>query len=146
MTCEKEFLDIYDARVTGTEDVNGRAAWIVELDPKPNPAPKCGYLKIMSRFRAKLWIDQQEYRGAKWEADNIAPVTWGAVLMRFPTGGLHVSFEERRHEDGVWLPLQEKYKVNLKALLFVNVRVDVRSNYYDYRKFQSDSRILPVGN
>lgn len=142
--CTSELPQVFDARLTGSESVNGRPAWIVELDPRPKAAPRCGYLKTFAKLHLKVWIDQQEYHSAKWEADNIAPLTWGALLIRFPTGGLHISSEERRHEDGRWLPLQDRYHINVKALLFVNFRVDVRTNYYSYRKFQSDSRILPV--
>jgi hypothetical protein len=145
LTCEKEILSIFDARLTGAEDVNGRPSWVVELQPHPNASPSCSDLKTFSKFRLKLWVDQQEYHAAKMEAENVAPVTWGAVLIRIPAGGLHVESEERRHDDGVWLNAAEYAKVNVKVLIMVPLRADIRTTYSNYRKFQADSRILSVG-
>lgn len=142
--CGAELMQVFKARLAGSETVNGRDAWLVELDPDPKAQPRCSYLKTVAKLRLKVWIDKQEFHAARWEADNIAPVTYGGLLIRFPTGGLHVVWEQRRHEDGVWLPLSSHITTNAKALLFVAFRVDVLTNYYNYRKFQSDSRILAV--
>jgi hypothetical protein len=145
LTCEHEFFTVFDPRLAGSEEVNGRAAWIVELDPDAGANPHCADWKFFGKFHAKLWIDRLEYRAIRIEADNIAPVTWGAFLVRLPIGGLHLTTEQQRHENGVWLASSEDARVTAKALLVVAARFEIHTSYSRYRKFQSDSRLLPQG-
>ncbi len=145
LLCEREFFTVFDAHGIGTESVNGRPSWIVEVEPRANAKPNCSALKAFAKFRVKIWIDRQEYRAARMEADNIAPVTWGAFLVRLPAGGIHVEFEQQRHDDGVWLESREDDRMNAKALLFVPARLEILTTYSGYRKFKTDSRILPAG-
>ncbi|HEY3838575.1 MAG TPA: retropepsin-like aspartic protease, partial [Bryobacteraceae bacterium] len=144
LVCEDEFLKSFDFRTSGSEVLNGRAAWIVEAEPVPHAAPRCRTLRQLDKFHLKLWIDQDEYRTARFEADNIAPVNFAAVLVRLPTGGLHVVFEAKRHDDGVWLESRLQAKMNVRALLFAVVRQEIVWTYSGYRKFHSDSRLTPV--
>jgi len=145
LVCEEEFLKTFDFRLAGAATVNERLAWVVEMNPAPHAAPRCTALKTLDKFRFKVWIDQAEYRWARFEGDNIAPVTFAAVLVRLPTEGLHLVLEQTRHQDGVWLASRIEGKVNAKVLLLVGYRGDFATTYSNYRKFQADSRIVPVG-
>jgi hypothetical protein len=142
LLCQEEFLKMFEPTVTGSETVNGRAAWTVELRPLSNTALRCGDLKILTKFNFKLWIDQAEYRWARFEGENIAPVSWGKILIRVPADGLHVVVEQARHEDGAWLESEERVKVSARLLLAAAFRLDDRTVYSNYRKFQAESRVL----
>ena len=142
LACSEEFMTLFQFRAAGEEQVRGRPAWMVELDPLANVAPRCGYLKPLSRFRIKIWIDQAEFRWVRWEADNIASVTWAKFRLRVPAQGAHITFSNQRHEDGSWLLSNLEVKMNAKALLFAPLRFDVEYAYSGYRKFQADSRLV----
>jgi hypothetical protein len=57
------FLKMFDLAVVGTEALNGRTAWIVEMKPHLNaaPLPDCGLLKMFGVFHIKVWVDQEDY-------------------------------------------------------------------------------------
>ncbi len=145
LLCQDEFLKMFDPHLSGSETLNGRPAWIVELKPLPDAAPQCKDLKILTKFNFKVWIDQSEYRWARFEGDNVAPVSWGKILVRVPTEGLHLLIEQTRHDDGAWLESEEHVKVNARLLLAAAFRMDIRTTYSGYRKFQADSRIMDDG-
>ncbi len=143
--CNEEFLKLFDAQVAGSEELNGRPSWIVELNPRPNqsPAAACSNdVKILTKFHIKLWIDQEEYRWARFAADNVAPVSFGKILIRMPAGGAYFLYEQIRHEDGVWLTSQDRLRGFAKVMLAAPYRIDETETYSGYRKYQAESRIV----
>jgi len=146
--CNESLLGQYDVAMAGAEEVNGRPAWIVDMKPHGNVtlAGECGGdLKIMARFRLKLWIDQEEYRWARIEADNVAPVVFGKILFRVPAGAAHFEYQQVRHEDGIWLVSRDRLRAFAKVMLAAPYRLEETETYSGYRKYQADSRIVPAG-
>jgi hypothetical protein len=142
--CDAGFLRLFDLAIVGTEVLNGRPAWIVEMKPHldPAPLPDCGLLKMFGAFHIKVWVDQDDFRWARFEADNVAPVNYGMILFHVPTGELHALWEQQRNEDGAWLVTHDRMRVMAKMVLAVPVRVDETDTYSGYRKYQVDSRII----
>jgi hypothetical protein len=68
--CREEFMRTFDFRLAGQEVVGGRPSWVIDASPVPNSAPRCGDLKTLSKFHFKIWIDQTEFRWARFEADS----------------------------------------------------------------------------
>ena len=95
---------MFDLAVVGAEALNGRTAWIVEMKPHPNAAslPDCGLLKMFGVFHIKVWVDQEDYGWARFEADNVAPVNYGMIFFHVPTGELQACGNKRgtRMESG----------------------------------------------
>ena len=141
--CGAEFATLFDFRLTGTEAVNGRPAWMVDAQPLGARAPRCRENKFLDKFRLRFWIDQTDYRWARLEADNIESVTWAKLLFRAPRGALHLAFEQVRLPDAAWLPARLRVKLVGKALLFATVRQEILFTYSGYRKFHADSRLVP---
>ncbi len=136
---------MYDLAVAGSEALNGRPAWIVRMNPRPNanPPAECGGdLKVMAKFRLNLWIDQEEYRWARLEGDNVAPVVFGKILFRVPAGAAYVLYEQVRHKDGAWLVSRDRVRAYAKVMLAAPFRIDETETYRAYRKYQAESRIV----
>lgn len=106
--CREEFLGIFDFRLAGQEVVGGRPSWVIDAISVPNSAPRCGDLKTLSKFHFKIWIDQTEFGWARFEGDNIAPISWGLWPGRQPAGGMHLISAQRRYGEGVWLPARDQ--------------------------------------
>jgi len=139
--CAGEFIDWFHFSLLGVEDLDGRPAWKIQADPIPGGSSECGE-KMVKRFRMSIWIDQADKKWAKVEADNIALVTWGAFLVRAPAGAMHIAEELTRRDDGAWLPAHLRVHLDAKLILLKTAHMEVLSTYGDYRKFQSDSRLL----
>jgi hypothetical protein len=139
--CAGEWMAESHFSLLGVENINGRPAWKVQADPIPGGSEDCG-LKKAKLFRLSIWIDQADKKWAKVEADNIAPVTWGAILIRVPAGAAHLTQEMTRRNDGAWLPAHLHVRLDAKLILLKTAHLEVLSTYGDYRKFRSDSRLL----
>jgi hypothetical protein len=148
--CGDEFLKMFDSRLDGAETVTGRTAWVVELNPRANikadPDSSCADLKMTANFHFKLWIDQADYRWARYEADNVLPITWGKVLFRLPAGSARLVVDQVRHDDGVWLPTRQQAHGIVRVLLAATISEEEVTTYTGYRKFAADSRILAAGD
>jgi hypothetical protein len=114
----------------------------VEASPTAGESPLCEGMKKIKRFRLAIRIDQQEAQWARVEADNVAPVTARAILIRAPAGAMHVTFEPTRRDDGAWLPAHMQVRVDAKAMPMAKLRLEVETTYGNYRKFQAESRIV----
>ncbi|HEY1759758.1 MAG TPA: hypothetical protein VGG72_30585 [Bryobacteraceae bacterium] len=140
--CREEFMRSFDFRLAGQEVVGGRQSWVIDASPAPNSKPRCGDLKTLSKFHFKLWIDQTEFGWARFEGDNIAPTSGLFWPGREPAGAMHLTSEQTRYGEGVWLRTRDEDTLNIKVI--VSAPVEITITYSGYRKFQADSRILPV--
>ena len=145
LVCDSEFLKAFQFRLEGPGEINGRPAWIVEANALPNASPSCDDTKTMAKLHFKVWVDQAESRWAQMQGDNIAPITWGKILLRIPTGQLHFTFQQRRLSEGVWMASSMNARIDPRLMVFAKLHLEVNDTYSNYRKFQSDSKVVPLG-
>ena len=139
----REVAAVYNLRLLGTETVSGKLAWVIAAEPKPGYKPTLDRAKILTKIRAKIWIDQAEYQWVKVDAEAIETLSFGFGLFRIAPGGkLH--FEQTRINDEVWLPSVLSASASARLGYLKKLRGDVNVTYRDYRKFQTDSRIVSI--
>jgi hypothetical protein len=137
----QEVPEAFNLRLMGTELVSGKPAWVIEAEPKPGYRPRSDRAKVLTKIRAKFWIDQAEYQWVKVDAEAIDTLSFGFGLFRIDRGGkLH--FEQTRINDEVWLPSVLSASADARVGYIKKVRGDITVTYRDYRKFQTDSRIV----
>ncbi|SPE39805.1 hypothetical protein SBA3_3420003 [Candidatus Sulfopaludibacter sp. SbA3] len=145
LACSNEFLKWSTFRLEGTGDINGRPVWIIEVNSRPGASSTCEGAKILAKLHFRLWIDQAEYRWAQVQGENIAAITWGKILLRLPVGALHFTFQQMRLREGVWMASKDDARVDPRLMIFAKLHLQVTDTFSNYRKFQSDSRIVPLG-
>ena len=94
MMDERELTEVYDAKVTGTEVVDGRETYILELTAKVTDA---------TYAKQKMWVDQERF--VPLRQDLIAKS--GKILKR-------VTLSKVEKIEGRWFPRQMNYKDMLK--------------------------------
>ena len=139
----REIPEAFRFRLAGEERLEGRPVWIIDAEPKPGYRGKAKRADLLSKFRGRLWIDQQDYQWVRVEAETIAPVRFGWVLARLDPGAKMV-FEQRRVHDEVWLPSRAHIQLSARLALVRKLRGEVEVLWRDYRKFRTDSRITDV--
>ena len=107
----EELVTLFDNRVTGEEEVNGRMAWAVESTPRADYTPANPHEKDVRAFRKKLWID---------EHDNI-PVR---VILTVGDDGLHSPNGEVLGSPGSTITL-ESAKINDEVWQQVSIVLDL---------------------
>jgi hypothetical protein len=133
----------YDFRLEGTEQVSGKPAWVIEARPKPGYRARESRAKLLSKVRGRIWIDQAEYQWVKAEAEAVDALSFGFGLFRIAPGG-SLQFAQVRVNDEVWLPSMVHASATARLGYLKNLRAEIDVTYKDYRKFQTDSRIVSV--
>lgn len=139
----REIPEAFTFRLAGQDALEGRPVWIIEAEPKPGYKGKAKRADLLSKFRGRLWIDQQDYQWVRVEADTIAPVRFGWILAKLDPGA-RMTFEQRRVHGEVWLPSRAWMRLGARVALVKRLDVEVEVSWRDYRKFQTDSRITEV--
>ncbi len=139
----REIPDAFIFRLAGQDALEGRPVWVIEAEPKPGYKGKAKRAELLSKFRGRLWIDQQDYQWVRVEADTIAPVRFGWILAKLDPGA-RMTFEQRRVHGEVWLPSRAWMRLGARVALVKKLDMEVEVSWRDYRKFQTDSRITEV--
>jgi len=137
----REIPDAFTFRLVKTDTVSNQPAWVIEAQPKPEYRALHSRAKDFAKVRATIWIEQETYHWVKVDADVLSTISVGFGLLRVaPGSGMH--FEQTRVNDEVWLPsgMLVRFEARLALLKVLRGEYDIR--YSDYRKFQSDSKIV----
>jgi len=137
----REVADAYSFRLLGEEEVSGHDAWVIAGEPLPGYRPRGKRAKLLPNFRGKVWITKEDYRWARLEAEVVRTVSLGVVLARLQPG-TQLSIEQTRVREELWMPSTIRAKVFVRLALIKTLSAEVDVAFSNYRKFQSDSRIL----
>ena len=140
----REVADAYNFHFAGTEALDGRENFIIDADPKPNYQPHSKDAKFLPKFRFRAWIDQQDVQWRKLELECIDTVTFGLFLVRMHKGS-HVTIEQTRVNDEVWLQKHIVGNVDFRVALMKNFDLNLDISDRDYKKFRSSSKFTPLG-
>ena len=139
----KDIPDAFDYTLLGDAVIEGRGAWKISAKPR---AEYHGQLSgILHNVEGTLWIDKQDYSWVKFEADVLHPFSIGWFLARVAEG-THLSYElmpvGTPGKDEFWAPKDLSLRASARMALVRKINVAQHVTFSDYRKFQTDSRIV----
>ena len=137
----REIPEAYHLRLTGTELMDGQEVWLVEAEPRPEYKPKDTRARILQKFKGKMWIEKSESQVVRVEAEAIDTASFGWVLARLNKGS-RFEFRLTRLNDGIWVPRRVFVQVNARLALLKSYNAERTIIYRDYRRFQTDSRVV----
>ncbi len=138
-----EVADAYNFHLVGLESVEGRPTYVIDAEPRPDFEPHSKEAKILPKFRFRAWIDQAESQWVKLDAECIDTVSLGWFLARIHKGS-RLLLDQTRVNDEVWLPRHIAIKVDVRLALLKNFNVETDVTYRDYKKFRTDTKIVPA--
>ncbi len=138
-----EVAEAFDFHLAGQDRIDGRDVWILDATPRPGYNPRSRDAKILPHVRGKLWIDQRTYHWVKLEAEVIDTVSWGLFLVRLDRGA-RIWFEQTLVNNEVWLPKRVSITASARLGVFKRIRVEQDTTFRNFRKFQTDSRLVAV--
>jgi hypothetical protein len=140
-----ELPDAFNLRIEREDQFAGRAVWVVAGTPKPGYQPKTETArKFFSKMNCRFWIDKQDYSWLRAELITLDTISRGGVLVRIGKGG-RIVVEQTRLNDEVWLPKLVEVAADARVLLVKGLKIDFQVDFSDFKKFQTDSRIVSVG-
>jgi hypothetical protein len=137
----REVADAYNFTYIGTENLQGREAYVISAEPRAGFEPHTREGKILPKFRFRLWLDRADDQWVKLDATCIETVSFGLFIARIHQGS-RVLIETTRVNDEVWLPQHIAVHFDAKLALLKNIDMNLDFTYKDYKKFQSQSRIV----
>jgi hypothetical protein len=140
---EREVADAFNFTLIGTEQVGGRDAWVIAGEPRPGYQPHTSGAKILTKFHGRVWIDKDDLQLAKMDIEAIDTVSIGWILAPIHKG-THVTYEQTRVNEEVWLPKHVTFKLDARVALFKGYKLDGDQTFRDYKKFRTSSKIVGI--
>jgi len=139
-----EVADAYNFHFAGIESLAGRDTYVIDGEPKPGYEPHLKEAKILPKFRFRAWIDKDESQWKKLDIQCIDTVSFGLFLARIHKGS-RIVLEQTRVNDEVWLPQHVAVKIDVRLALLKNFNVEDDITFRDYKKFRTNTKIVPIG-
>ncbi len=136
----REIPDAFDFSLSGEEKVDGRDTWVISATPRRGYQPKDDRAKALPKIKGKVWIGKEDYAWVKAQVEVIQTFRWGLFLASLNPGTI-VNFAQMRVKGEVWLPKQVSVKLDAR-LVFKKFEGDYSTTFSNYRKFQTDSKIV----
>jgi len=140
----REVADAYNFHLAGLESLAGRDTYVIDGEPRPGYQAHLKEAKILPKFRFRAWIDKDESKWKKLDIQCIDTVSFGLFLARFHKGS-RIIIEQTRVNDEVWLPQHVAVKIDVRVALLKDFNVEDDISYRDYKKFRTDTKIIPLG-
>jgi hypothetical protein len=135
--------------------IGDRPAWEIHATPR---AAYSGRLRnILNNVEGTVWIDKQDFNWVRFEGEVLNPFYLGWFLARVGKG-THISYEmmrlgnqdksnqDKAGNEGLWVPRQLTLKASARFALIKKLNVEQKVTFSDYRRFQTDSRIISTSD
>ena len=139
----EEVAAAYNFTHVGTEQVDGRDAYVIAAEPRPGFEPHRKEAKFLPKIHGRIWIDATEKQWVKLDVEVIDTISFGLFLARLHKG-THIVTEQTRVNDEVWLPRHTAVHVDVRVALLKNFNVNLDVTDKDYKKFHSESKIVGI--
>jgi len=137
-----ELPEAFRFTLAGEEKVNGAVAYVLDAVPKQGYKPKSTAMAFLAKVKARIWISKADYQWVKVEMESLDTITLGGFLVRVARG-CRLTFDAARVNDEVWLPKTATLKGQVRIALVKLFRGEILYTFSEYKKFQTDSRVLP---
>jgi hypothetical protein len=140
-----EIPDAFNMKLLGHEMVDGRPNYVIELTPKPGYVPKSKNARIFPDIEGKLWIDEQDLRWTKAEANVISNISIGWVLARIGPGA-HITLSQTKVDGEHWMPKRIDVTGSARIMLVKNRNIDETLTYEDYHRIGKGNTTVTAKN
>jgi hypothetical protein len=130
-----ELFRMDDLVLEGREPIDGRSTILISFKPRPGYKPAEEDARAIQKLGGRAWIDEETYQLVKLEATLLDSLGVGPGRLVRLQKGAQAFLERRRVNNEIWLPARARFTGAAKAFFFILGRVDVQSEYGDYKKF-----------
>lgn len=138
----RDVVNAYDFSMAEEQQVDGRNVYVIDAIPRKDFHPTQPHADMLPKLKGRMWIDKKDYGWTKIQVETIDTISWGLFLVRIHKGS-QLTFEQTRINDEVWLPGKMTVNGGARLALLMNANLDMESDYSNYKKFTTGSRVLP---
>jgi hypothetical protein len=136
-----EIPNAFQFRLAGEDVIDGLPVWVIDATQLPGYKPKDKRAEILTKFQGRIWVEKEDYQWVKVEGETTGRVSIGWFIARLEPG-VKLTFLQKRVNSEVWMPAQAFTKFDARLALVKRLRAEISVTWKDYRKFQTDSRIV----
>jgi len=141
----REVADAFTFTFAGVERLDGRENYVIDAAPKPGYQPVHKEAKFLPKTRFRVWIDKDDAQVKKLDVEFIDTVSFGLFLARIHKGS-RLILENTRVNNEVWLQQHVVVTADVRLALLKDYDVQVDISDRDYKKFRTDTKILPIAD
>lgn len=140
-----DLLTRLDFELLGQEVIDGRPNHVVTFGPKPGLTSRTVRDRILNNFAGRAWIDAGEQQVTRIEGHLTRPAkVLGGIALDLRD--VRIVYEERPALPEIWAPCREEILVVGKAGLVINVRKEIRIEFWGYRPYgEPGSQVARAG-
>jgi hypothetical protein len=120
------------------ERLRDRDTIVFDFRPRAGYKPKGDIENIVSKLTGVVWIDPVDKQVMRLEARLVESYKMGGGLLASIRPGTAFTFEQKRMDDGVWLPVYTQANISAKILLFKGLNLNVTQEFSNYQRFNGD--------
>jgi hypothetical protein len=128
-----DLLRVYQFTLVERQTIDGHPVIVIDFVPRPNAAPKTSDGKDMTKVKGRAWVAENDYQIVRVSVEVIKDVSVAWFIGRL-YAGTTASYERRKVNNEIWLPLQLRINASGRALVR-RFKIDTVTDYSDYRKF-----------
>jgi len=132
---------LYEFELLGQEPVGEYSTYLIGFSPRADYKPKVKEVKLLKKISGKAWVCDEDFQLVRIEADLIENASFGLGILAKLHKGATMSFQRRKVNDELWLPSVAHFSGKGRFLLFKGFRVELTSEYSDYRRFSVASSV-----
>jgi hypothetical protein len=137
----QEMIDAFEFRLAAEAQVDGRACWVLDAEPKPGYEPDGREGRVLKGMRGRLWIDKAAYQWVKVHAEVVKAVNFYGFLAKVGPG-TEFDLEQAPVAADIWMPKAFKVSVRASALGFFSENSDESDTYRDYQPMPQALAVL----
>lgn len=128
------------------ERLRERETIVFDFRPRAGYKPRNDIESIIQKLTGIIWIDPVDKQVMRLEARLTDSYKIGGGLLASVRPGTAFVFEQRRMEDGVWLPVFSQVNLSAKILLFKGMEFNITQEFSNYKRFKSNVEDYRLGN
>jgi len=133
-----DFLRVVELVSPRREKLRERDAIVFDFRPRTDYKAKNRVESIVSKLAGVMWIDPVDKQVIRLEARFMDSYKMGGGLLASVSPGTALIFEQKRMDDGVWLPVYTQANISARVLLFKSINVNVVQEFSNYQRFNSN--------
>jgi hypothetical protein len=120
------------------EILEGRETIVFDFRPRPGFRPKNREESLIAKLIGVVWIDPIDKQVIRFEARLAEAFKMAGGLLGSLKPGAALVIEQKRMDQGVWLPRFAHVNLSVKVLLFVGNDFNKTLEWSDYKHFSGD--------
>ena len=137
----QEMIAAFEFHLNGEAQVDGRACWVLDAEPKPGYEPGNHEGRVLKGMKGRLWIDKATYQWVRVHAEVVKPVTFYGFLAKVGPGTAF-DLEQAPVAGDVWMPKAFNVSVHASALGLFSENSTESDTYRDYQPMPQAAALL----